>query len=113
MLRRGNMKGIDTMATKNYKIYKQALKDYDGVCELFNGKDFEECIKTCETNKLDSFNEDEELFDINFGVCCFTINNEDGKGKVCSESIDIWDDKQCCVIAECVTIEQIEEMAQK
>ena len=77
------------------EIYKQALKGYEYLCELFNGKDFKECIEICKRYNFDFFHDDEELFDLNFGVGCWTINNEEGKGKVNENGIELWNDENC------------------
>lgn len=76
----------------NKKILRKAIKDYERLCKLFNGKPYEECIKVCEEKCFDYFNDDDELFDINYGTACFTINNENGKAKVNDKSIELWND---------------------
>ena len=76
------------------QCYAQATKDYEYLCQLFNGKSFKECVTLCKKNKFDFFHEDGELFDINYGVACFTINNENGMGVVNPNSIEVWNDSE-------------------
>ena len=77
----------------NKTVLRKAIKDYEKLCKLLNGKPYEECIKVCKENDFDFFNDDEELFDVNYGTACFTINNENGIGIVNPDSIEVWNDR--------------------
>lgn len=59
--------------------------------EIENGDDFEKGYIELQEYQNDVFHKDDELYDINFGVCCFTINNEKGKGFVNNVSIEVYD----------------------
>lgn len=88
------------------QCFEQAIKDYERVCELFNGKDYQDCVEICRRYNFDFFHLDDELFDINFGTACFTINNVDGKGKVNPNSIELWNDEECNCLGD-YTLEEI------
>lgn len=74
-------------------LFKQAYKDYKSICRLVNNKDFEsgyEAIQKDTKHDAQTMYKDNELYDVNFGVCCFTIDNIRGKGLVNDCSIEVW-----------------------
>lgn len=77
------------MTTK--ELFAKAYNDYLSICALVNGEDFEKGYIELQEYQNDVFHKDDELYDINFGVCCFTINNEKGKGFVNDVSIEVYD----------------------
>lgn len=81
----------------NKQCFIQALSDYESLNDLLKNKTFRQCVNYCKKNNLDIFNEDGELFDLNYGTACFTINNENKMG-----IINLWievynDDTGACL----------------
>ena len=91
------------------EIYEQAIKDYEELCLLVNGKTYKQLSVTLRNKHIDYWNYDGELFDMNYGVCCFTINI-DAVTRVCKvndKSIEVWDDEGCDVLELSATIDEI------
>ena len=87
-------KELKTMEKK--ELFKQAYNDYLSICFAVNGQDFEESKKILwEMYNEQAINEDDEMYDCNFGACCFTIKNENGKAFICDNSIEVYDDCDC------------------
>jgi len=73
------------------ELFKQAYNDYLSICALVEGEDFEKSYNDIQEIEPDVMNKDDELYDINFGVCCFTIQNIKGRAQVAYTSIEVWD----------------------
>jgi hypothetical protein len=86
-------------AVEEYKELRKKITNYTG--------SFEEL---CE--ELNGFNEDEEMFDINYKSITTTIYNKNGKIKI-SEYIDIWNDEEAYPIEEMLDIRQYERGLEK
>lgn len=80
------------------EIFNHAYHDYMGACSLINGMAWDDCYKFCKDMGYDVFNlnENNKMFDINFGVACLTIHaswkNETLNAYVLENSIEVYDD---------------------
>lgn len=89
-------------------LFRKAYNDYKSICFAVNGYDFEESKKILwEWYNEQAFNEDDELYDVNFGTCCFTIFNKNGKAIV-GNSIEVYNDKEDSCLGD-FTIDEIAE----
>lgn len=91
------------------ELYKKAFNDWISLCAIVNGEDYHQAIKELENDFYDITYSDDELTDINFGTCCFTINNENGKAFVNDNSIEIWNDEDCCILDNQASVKDIME----
>jgi hypothetical protein len=85
------------------EICKQAYNDYLSLCALVNGVDFEKSKKELSEPPM---NETEKRYDVNFGTCCFTVDNVNGKAFVNEYSIELWEDDD---LLDSFSIKEIEE----
>ena len=68
------------------ETYKQAYNDFLSLCALVNGFDFEESKKILSQPTM---NETEKRYDVNFGTCCFTVDNVNSKAFVNENGIEL------------------------
>ena len=86
------MKG--TIEMTDLECYAQALKDYKELSKLIKGVDFVDVDQVLKNKGYDIWSYDDDLFDINFGTCCFTITNYMGKSVIVSTSIEVYNDSE-------------------
>ena len=88
-------------------LYEKALINY---CELskivdeFQGSFEELCVK------LGGHNYEGNLFDVNFGVLCATVEDNGATRWVSTESVDIWNDSMDSMIEECISLSKLIEI---
>lgn len=88
------------MKKKDKKLFAKAYDDWLCICACVNGQDYSESqniLKEWYENDIQIMTvfRDEDLYDVNFGVCCFTINNKNGKAFVNELSIEVYDGLDC------------------
>lgn len=81
------------------QLFAKAYDDWLCLCACVNGQDFEQSKKEIkEWYDIDVMEraDDQELYDVNFGVCAFTIHREhDGRAFVDENSIEVYKDIDC------------------
>lgn len=80
---------------ERYNIYERAYNDYLSLCGTINGEGFDkskELIKEYYNINVMERADDHDLYDVNFGTCCFTIKNENGKAFIDDNSVEIYED---------------------
>lgn len=94
------------------QCFEQALKDYKALSKLIKGVDFCDCIEHLQSKGHDIWVADDDLFDINFGTCCFTITCYLSKSVIVSTSIEVWNDSECNCLGD-YTLKEIKEIVKK
>lgn len=92
------------------ELYGRAYKDFvrlNNLVNEFNGY-LEELCK-----ELGGHNFDGELFDVNYGVLCATVNEKDGKLVLNQQSIDVWNDKLSYMVKECITVNELKTVCKQ
>lgn len=94
------------------QLFAKAYDDWLCLCACVNGQEYEQSKREIEDwygENADIMNEDEELYDVNFGVCAFTVLNEDGKAFISENSIEVYDngDGNSCDCLGQFTIKEI------
>ena len=93
------------------ELFNKAYHDYIDLCGIVNGEAFEKCYQELLDDGYDVFHKDNELFDINYGVCCFTIVAQEKHGTinayVSENSIEVYDDEGISTCLGDFTIDEI------
>ena len=77
------------------QLFAKAYDDWLCLCACVNGQDFEQSKKEIkEWYDIDVMEreDDQDLYDVNFGVCAFTVWNTKGKAFISEDSIEVYDD---------------------
>ena len=83
------------------ETFKQAYNDWLCICACVNGLDYNKSqseIKEWYDKDIQVMtrSDDKELYDVNFGVCAFTINKtKNNKAWVNEQSIEVYDGLDC------------------
>lgn len=99
---------VRTCTIREEKVLSyEAIKDFELINLLIGGKAFNEAKYILEKGKLDLMNWDGERFDVNYGVCCFTINVENDICQINNKSIEVWNGDS--IVFEGVSLDFLKE----